>query len=145
MNNDSATFWALGQKIRPIDTGDPYRMVEITSPPQVPGLPPHFHKNENELLVILDGTLDVMRNGDWQRFSAGSYVGLPSKATHRFVNNPEQDAVWVTGGRPNGFQTFFQAFGTAARESHALERLGAEEPVQTRVQNVERYGMPLSD
>jgi len=35
-----------------------------TSPPHVPGPPPHFHRSESEFFFVVDGTLDVMVDGD---------------------------------------------------------------------------------
>jgi quercetin dioxygenase-like cupin family protein len=145
MKNDSATFWVLGHKIRPIDTDDSYGMVEITSPPHVPGPPPHYHKSDNEFFLIIKGTLDVMSDGEWQRFPAGSSIDLPPNTTHTFINNTQEDVVWITGWRPKGFQRFFQDFGIPVHESQARERSVAEGLVQNVVQNVERYGMFISD
>jgi quercetin dioxygenase-like cupin family protein len=145
MNNNRATLWVLGHKIRLIETDDSYGLIEVTSPPHVPGPPPHYHKSENEFFLIIKGTLDVMSNGEWQKFSAGSFVDLPPNTTHTFINNTEEDVVWITGWRPKGFQRFFQDFGIPGYESQAQERSLAEGVVQNVVQNVERYGMYVSD
>ena len=141
MSNNSTTLWMLGHKIRLIDTDDSYGMVEITSPPHVPGPPPHYHKSENEFFLIIQGTLDVMSNGEWQKFPAGSFVDLPPNTPHTFINNTEEDVVWLTGWRPKGFQRLFQDFGIPTHESQAKERSIAEGMVQNVLQNVERYGM----
>ena len=142
MRND--TLWVLGHRIRPIETDDSYGMIEITSPPHVPGPPPHYHKAEREFFLIIRGTLNVMSNGAWQEFRAGSYVELPPNATHTFINDTDEDVVWVTGWRPKGFQRFFQDFGIPAHESNAQERSTADSIVQNVVQKVESYGMYLS-
>ena len=55
-------LWVLGHRIRPIETDGSYGMVEIISPPHVPGPPPHFHKSEREFFLIIKGTLNVMRD-----------------------------------------------------------------------------------
>ena len=138
-------LWVLGHKIRLLDTNESYGMVEITSRPHIPGPPPHFHKVENEFFLVIQGTLDVMRNGEWQECSAGSFVELPPNTTHTFINNTEQDAVWVTGWRPKGFERFFRDFGIPAQESLAQERSVAAQVVQLVLQDVERYGMYLAD
>jgi quercetin dioxygenase-like cupin family protein len=143
MNNETTRLWVLGHKISLIDTDDSYGMVEITSPPHVPGPPPHYHKSENEFFVIIKGTLDVMSNGEWQKFPAGSFVDLPPNTTHTFINNTEEDVIWITGWRPKGFQRFFQDFGIPTHESQARERSVADVVVQNVMQNVERYGMYL--
>lgn len=140
MSNHSA-LWVMGHRIRPIDTDDSYGLVEITSPPHVPGPPPHYHRNEREFFFIVKGTLDVMSDGAWQKFSAGSFVELPVNTTHTFINNTEEDVVWVTGWRPKGFQKFFQDFGIAADEPDARQRSTADDLIQKVVRRVESYGM----
>ena len=137
-------LWVLGHKIRLLDTGESYGMVEITSPPHVPGPPPHFHNSENEFFFIIQGTLDVMCNGEWQKRSAGSFVELPPNTTHTFINNTEQDVVWVTGWRPKGFERFFRDFGIPVQESLAQDKSVADQVVQNVLKNVERYGMYLA-
>ena len=137
-------LWVLGHKIRLLDTDESYGMVEITSPPHVPGPPPHFHKSENEFFFIIQGTLDVMSNGEWQKCSAGSFVELQPNTTHTFINNTEQDVVWVTGWRPKGFERFFRDFGIPMRESLAQEKSVADQVVQNVLKNVEHYGMYLA-
>ena len=46
--NTNNLLWVLGHKIRLLDTDESYGMIEVTSPPQVPGPPPHFHKTDAE-------------------------------------------------------------------------------------------------
>ncbi len=137
-------LWVLGHKIRLLETDESYGMVEITSLPHVPGPPPHFHKSETEFFFIIQGTLDVMRNGEWQKCPAGSFVELPPNTTHTFINNTEQEAVWVTGWRPKGFERFFRDFGIPLQESLAQEKSVADPVVQNVMKNVERYGMYMA-
>ena len=145
MNDDKAMVWVLGHKIRLLDTDDSYGMIEVISPPHVPGPPPHYHKSENEFFFIIKGTLDVMSNGEWHRSPAGTFVDLPPNTTHTFINNTEEDVVWITGWRPKGFQRFFQDFGIPTEESQAQERSVSAGLVQNVIQRVESYGMYLSD
>jgi mannose-6-phosphate isomerase-like protein (cupin superfamily) len=141
MSSDTTTLWVLGHRIRPIETDDSYGLIEVTSPPHVPGPPPHFHKGVREFFMIVRGTLDVMSDGEWSRCEAGSFVELPPNTTHTFVNNTEEDVVWITGWRPKGFQKFFEDFGVPSDEPQASERSVAGPLVQRVVQNVESYGM----
>jgi quercetin dioxygenase-like cupin family protein len=134
-------LWVLGHKIRVIETDASYGMIEVTSPPKVPGPPPHYHKSESEFFFIVTGALDVVSNGTQQRCQAGCFVELPPGTVHTFVNNTDGDVVWITGWRPKGFQRFFQDFGIAATEADARARSTAEHVVQKVVQSVERYGM----
>ena len=142
--NTEQTLWVLGHKIRPLSTDDSYGMVEVSSPPRVPGPPPHFHKTEHEFFFIVKGTLDVMIDGRWQRFAAGSFVELPPNTTHTFINNTDEDVVWVTGWRPKGFQRFFEDFGVPAAQADAAARSVDHETVDKVVSSVERYGMYIA-
>ena len=138
------TFWVLGHKVRLIETDDAYGMIEVVSPPHVPGPPPHYHKAENEFFFVIKGTLDVMSNGEWQSCSAGGFVDLPPNTSHTFINNTEEDVTWVTGWRPKGFEAFFRDFGIPADDADAQAKSLADEVVQEVVKNVERYGMYIS-
>jgi quercetin dioxygenase-like cupin family protein len=141
---DEQTLWVLGHRIRPLSTDSSYGMVEITSPPRVPGPPPHFHKSEREFFFIIKGTLDVMQDGRWQSCAAGSFVEMPPHTTHTFINNTDEDVVWLTGWRPKGFQRFFEDFGVPASEHDAARRSVADEVIARVVGSVERYGMYIA-
>jgi quercetin dioxygenase-like cupin family protein len=145
MNNSSTVLWVLGHKIRPLDTDDSYGLIEVTSPPHVSGPPPHYHKSENEFFLVIKGTLDVMSNGEWRKYSAGSFVDLPPNTVHTFINNTEEAVVWITGWRPKGFERFFRDFGISVHESKAQERSVTDDLIQKVVLSVERYGMYMAD
>lgn len=136
-------LWVLGHKIRLIDTDDSYGMIEVTSQPKVPGPPPHYHNVENEFFFIIKGTLDVMSNGNWQRLPAGGFLDLPPNTTHTFINNTEEEVVWLTGWRPKGFERFFPDFGIPANEEGAQGKSVSDEVIQNVTQTVEQYGMHL--
>ncbi|WP_119156959.1 cupin domain-containing protein [Caldimonas tepidiphila] len=142
--NAGNAMWVLGHRIRPLETDESYGMVEVTSPPRVPGPPPHFHKDANEFFLVVKGTLDVMHDGRWERHAAGSFVDLPPGTTHTFINNTDEDVVWVTGWRPKGFQQFFADFGVPVDTADAVRRSVDPDVIQNVVRSVERYGMHLS-
>jgi mannose-6-phosphate isomerase-like protein (cupin superfamily) len=136
--------WVLGHRIRRWNTDDSYGLVEVTSPPKVPGPPPHFHKHEREFFLILKGELSVMNAGVWQSLGAGQFVELPPRTTHTFINDTGEDVVWITGWRPKGFERFFRDFGVAATENSAQQRSVAPEMIRRVVEGSERYGMFVS-
>ena len=139
MSSEGETLWVMGHRIRPIKTDDSYGLVEVTSPPHVPGPPPHHHDDSNEFFMIVKGTLDVMCDGRWQSLQAGSYLDLRPNTTHTFINNTEEDVVWVTGWRPKGFQQFFEDFGVPAAEPQAYERSVSDAILQSVAQKAESY------
>jgi mannose-6-phosphate isomerase-like protein (cupin superfamily) len=135
------SLWVLGHKVRPLATDESYGMVEIVTPPGVRGPPPHFHKDESEFFFIVSGALDVMRDGAWSRVGAGSFVELPAKTVHTFVNKTDADVVWVTGWRPKGFERFFSDFGVASSELDAPAKSVSPEIISRVMRDSERYGM----
>ena len=133
--------WVLGHKVRRWETDDNYGLIEVTSPPKVPGPPPHYHKAEREFFLILKGSLDVMVDGVWQTMSAGSFLELPPGVVHTFVNNIDEDTVWITGWRPKGFQRFFGEFGVPVDQERARERSLSDDMVHRVVGQCEQFGM----
>ena len=91
----------------------------------------------------MKGTLDVVRDGVWSRVSAGSFVELPAKTVHTFVNNTDEDVVWITGWRPKGFEKFFSDFGVASTEPGAPVRSVSPEIIERVMKDSESYGMFL--
>ncbi len=136
--------WVLGHRIRRWDTDGSYGLIEVTSPPKVPGPPPHYHKHEREFFLILKGKLEVMVNGAWQTLDAGQFVELPPNTTHTFINNTDEDVVWITGWRPKGFQRFFRDFGIPDQQSAAREQSVSAAMVQRVIDRCESYGMYVS-
>ncbi len=137
-------LWVLGHRIRPWVTDESYGLIEVTSPPHVPGPPPHFHASEREFFLILNGTLTVMADGVWQTAGPGTFIELEPGVAHTFINNTEQDVVWVTGWRPKGFERFFLDFGVPVSEAGAQRRSVSEEVIAQVLERCERYGMHLS-
>jgi quercetin dioxygenase-like cupin family protein len=142
MSSESA--WVLGHKIRRFATDDSYGLIEVTSPPKVPGPPPHLHQREHEFFLILQGELDVMADGIWRTATAGTFIELQPNTAHTFINNSAQDVVWVTGWRPKGFERFFRDFGIPADHAGARERSVSQELVQKVLEHCQRYGMYLA-
>ncbi|HLK88061.1 MAG TPA: cupin domain-containing protein [Candidatus Binataceae bacterium] len=136
--------WVLGHKVRRWCTDDAYGLIEVVSPPRVPGPPPHFHRTEREFFFIMRGKLDVMVNGDWRTMGAGDWVELPAGAVHTFINNTGDDTVWVTGWRPKGFERFFAEFGVPTDTPGARELSTSDGLVQRVAENCERFGMYIS-
>lgn len=139
--SNAQSLWVLGHKVRTMPTDDSYGMVEIVTPAGVRGPPPHFHKDESEFFFIVKGVLDVMRDGEWSRVPAGSFVELPAKTVHTFVNKTDEDVVWITGWRPKGFQKFFSDFGVATSEHDAATKSVSTEIISRVMKDSESYGM----
>jgi quercetin dioxygenase-like cupin family protein len=133
--------WVLGHRVRRWETDEAYGLIEIVSPPRVPGPPPHFHKSEREFFLILNGRLDVMTDGIWKTMASGSFVELLPGTVHTFVNKSDEDTVWLTGWRPKGFQKFFAEFGIPIDREGARELSVSDEIIRRVVETCEKFGM----
>jgi len=72
--NATESAWVLGHRVRRWQTDETYGLIEVVSPPRVPGPPPHFHKAEREFFLIVSGRLEVMTDGAWKTMEAGNFV-----------------------------------------------------------------------
>ena len=66
--------------------------------------PPHRHPNE-EVVIIRQGTLEVLENGEWKRVGPGSVVFSASNQLHGLRNVGNEPAIyhvinWKTAATP---------------------------------------------
>jgi quercetin dioxygenase-like cupin family protein len=96
--------------------------------PHTPGPPPHVHPNAAESIELLDGSLDVFRDGGWTALTSGEPVTVPSNAPHTFRNPSDETAKIVVTIRPAGrSEMFFRDMQTLIAE-HKLKGLPPKEP-----------------
>jgi gentisate 1,2-dioxygenase len=82
-----------------------------------------------------------MRDGEWSAMVAGDFVDLPPNTVHTFINNTEENVIWITGWRPKGLQKFFRDFGIPSTQEGAQEKSISQETIQKVMESCERYGM----
>ena len=66
------------------ETGGEYVEMEWTLPASAFAPPPHRHPAQTESYEILEGALEVMIDGDWQRLETGDSATVPVGANHTF-------------------------------------------------------------
>jgi len=83
-------------------------VVALGSTPPGGGPPPHRHQNEDELFLVVEGSVRFLANGQWtEPLAPGSIVYTQRGAVHTFRNvgeTPSWQWIIVT---PSGFETFF--------------------------------------
>lgn len=141
---DENRLWVLGHKVRLLETEAAYDMIECVSNPGVPGPPPHTHETGCEFFLVVSGRLDCLADGEWRTYEAGSYAEVPPKVVHTFINNSDEDCVWVTGWRPKGFRRFFEDFGIPVSEPNARERSVEGALIERVIRTAGDYGMELA-
>ena len=70
------------------DTNGAYSLVEIVSEPG-DGTPLHFHQNEDEYLVVLEGTARFAVGDRMFDAEAGTMVTLPNNVPHAWGNRSD--------------------------------------------------------
>jgi quercetin dioxygenase-like cupin family protein len=60
--------------------------MTFTLPPGSVAPPPHVHPTPAEDFEVIEGTLELMLDGDWQPLSAGQSASVPPGALHTFRN-----------------------------------------------------------
>jgi quercetin dioxygenase-like cupin family protein len=72
-------FVATGAQTR----GD-FGLFEVTMEPGGSGPGPHLHRTFSESFLVLEGSLEVLANGEWTTAHAGDLVYVPRSGVHGF-------------------------------------------------------------
>ena len=79
--------------------------------PHAGGPPVHLHPSAEESYEVLEGTLDVFLDGDWQKLHRGEKAVVPRGVPHTLKNDSEHESVIVNIHSPAlRFETFFRQF-----------------------------------
>ena len=66
------------------ETNEQYVEMEFTLPPGAFAPPPHPHPTQVEEYEVLEGTFEVMVDGDWRTLHTGDSASVPAGADHTF-------------------------------------------------------------
>ena len=123
------TFRVFGQtvteRITAEDSGGAYYVMEELSPPGT-GVPPHRHTHEDEIVHVLSGTFEVVREGMVSVVTAGATLHFPRGTRHGFRNVGTADGrtLWVvTPGAAT--QALLRTLSTFPEGPPDLARIGA--------------------
>jgi|SRR5689334_20227229 len=109
-SNEGTAFNILGHvvtvKLHNWDGNGNY-VFELISPPGS-GIPPHVHKNEDEIVYILEGQLEAMIGGEVFQVNPGDCLNFVRNVPHGYTNKGKINTktFWcISPGR--GFEEFF--------------------------------------
>lgn len=91
--------------IKSVAKDNSYVFFEVLNP-QGSGPPPHMHDWE-EVMYVLDGSLDVMIDGIVTTVTAGMNCSIPSGALHSFKGGAPNGSRFLTFAAPAGIEHFF--------------------------------------
>ena len=96
--------------------------------PHVAEPPPHVHPSAEESFEVLEGSLDVFKEGAWTTLQPGESATVPPNVRHTFRNATDEMAKVLIRIRPAGrSEAFFRHMQTLIAEGK-LKRLPPKEP-----------------
>ena len=122
-------------KLGGAETGGNLVVGLVTVPPGG-GPPPHVHRNEDELFVILEGRFSVLAAGEWIEVGPGGVAYTPRGNVHTFRNIGDSPGRFWLVVTPSGFEHFY------AKAAEVLSVPGP--PNMARIMELgSEYGMEL--
>jgi len=129
-DNHGTPMWVIGHKLTSIATTGDYAFADVTVSPGVPGPPPHYHAEAEELYYVVEGTMEFMRGDTWHAVRQGESFQIPKGTMHSFRNEGDQPSRFITIHDPGtAMDTLFLDFGIPADEPNSFERSVSEETI----------------
>jgi quercetin dioxygenase-like cupin family protein len=110
-------WWVAGSLMMAKATGDDTaRGLTLIEQSCAPGLysPAHVHDDEEQLLWLLEGSIEVTCGGVTRTADAGSLVVMPHGLPHEFTVTSEHGARFLSITTPAGFERLVREIGERA-------------------------------
>lgn len=88
------------------ETGGRYTAFTCVTP-RGGGPPPHYHSEEDEWFVPLEGRVEFLLDGEWREVPLNSLLFIPRGTVHTFRNCGDTPLRVLTHTAPAGFEVFF--------------------------------------
>lgn len=138
-----------------IKNGDlpvPISLVEVILAPKSLGAPPHVHSNEDEVFIVLEGTVHFLNGKEEVVAKKGTIASLPRGHFHGFWNPTKKPAKMALIIAPGHFEKFFYAVEKAVKETKPktpaevgkiISELAAQEGVTIDMSKLPPSGLKL--
>lgn len=115
--------------VRPAaETGGDFVEMEFVLPDGCVPPPPHVHPGQVESYEVIEGSFDVMVDGEWTTLSPGESASVPAGAMHTFRNRSGDTVRVKNWHRPaRRFEEFIE------RMHDSLEELGVRRKRDPRI------------
>jgi mannose-6-phosphate isomerase-like protein (cupin superfamily) len=84
------------------ETDSRYSVSEWWLEPHADGPGAHMHEANEELFLVLEGTVSFLIGEKWVDAEKGTFLRIPAKTMHDFANHTDTKAgifnVWIPGG-----------------------------------------------
>ena len=104
------------------ETGGALGAIEFTAPHAFAGPPPHVHRGFHDVVVVLEGTIDVRLGDEAYTAGPGAFVHAPPGVAHTFSNPSDEPLRFLNLYVPGGFERFFRERAAAADPAELTAR-----------------------
>jgi mannose-6-phosphate isomerase-like protein (cupin superfamily) len=98
----------IGMRVESSHTGNAFSLTEIIVAPQA-GPPFHIHHDADEVLFVLEGTVDFACDNKRFKTGAGGLAAIPRGMPHAFRNFENTPARMIVLLSPGGFEQVMHA------------------------------------
>lgn len=126
---DGIAWDILGQRYILKQVSERSMAWECLLPPEA-FVPPHRHRDQDEVFWILEGTLEVELPGRTETVGPGDVVRLPMGAWHAFFNRSGAPARMLSWVAPTGRMLEFFQKASGVTEPAVVVRLAAEHGIE---------------
>ena len=112
-------FMGVTHKLTQPQTGGAFYLFEAEFEPET-GNSLHVHRNEDEVVYVIQGGIEIRLDKKKLQVSAGGIVHLPKNIPHALYNPLKTPLRFLTMTVPGGMEYFFDELGTA-KENGTLD------------------------
>ena len=126
---DGIVWNVLGQAYVPLQVSDASFAWHATFPSET-FVPPHIHDTQDEFIRVLDGTLDLVLDGQQMTAGTGDLVRMPRGLAHGLFNTSGETLTALFWATPTGHLfDLFKAIHNVA-DPREVVRISAEHEVR---------------
>ena len=126
--------------VRSAMTGGVYSNVETAVGPRLMGPPPHYHKELDELMFVLEGTASVLVGDEIVRVTAGSWHLRPRMIKHTFWNAEDTGLRFIDMYFNQPFEEYLEKIFFEINEANGYPE-GSEKKNKVMAELNEQFGL----
>jgi quercetin dioxygenase-like cupin family protein len=118
-------FMGVTHKLTQPQTGGAFYLFEVEFEPET-GNSLHVHRNEDEIVYVLEGSIQIRLDNQKLQAGAGGVAHLPKNIPHALYNPMKTALKFMALAIPGGMEDFFDEL-SAANESGTLNDMTHKE------------------